>query len=139
MGFDTKEFRKRLRQALAADERSQSEIAAAAKVPRDQLSRWKGGRGKQVLPSVDSLARVVEELGVSAHWLLTGDGPMNPPDGADTLRLEVIGRVVNGDIDDETVRALATRSAEGDPIEDASETDPDGGEGGLGEEGPPAA
>jgi hypothetical protein len=62
------------------------------------------------VPNAVALGKLVELYGVSGHWLLTGDGPMHLPDGADAYRLEVIGKVVNGTIDDATVRKLAATS-----------------------------
>jgi transcriptional regulator with XRE-family HTH domain len=100
----TSGFAKRLRIALAADERTQGEIAQAADVPPDQLSRWKGGN---VMPEIESVIRLVRALGVSGHWLLTGEGPMDRV-GDEALRLQVIGRVANGTLDDAAVKALAT-------------------------------
>lgn len=35
---------------------------------------WENGQ----VPSSDNLARVCLALGVSGHWLLTGEGPMEP-------------------------------------------------------------
>ncbi len=44
-------------------------------------------------------------LGVSGHWLLTGEGPMRG--GEDGLRLQVIRQIVDGTIDDDTAHQLA--------------------------------
>ncbi|GMV07380.1 MAG: hypothetical protein AMXMBFR53_36550 [Gemmatimonadota bacterium] len=39
-----------------------------------QISAWENGQS----PSPDNLAKVTLALGVSGHWLLTGEGPMYP-------------------------------------------------------------
>lgn len=60
--------------AILADGRDQGEIAEAAGVDEGQLSRWKGG----ATPKIDSVRKLVLELGISGHWLLTGEGDMLP-------------------------------------------------------------
>lgn len=74
MHFDAKGFAKRLRIALAADDRSQGELEELAGVTPGQLSRWKGG----TMPDLPSIARMVEILDVSADWLLFEEGEMRP-------------------------------------------------------------
>lgn len=56
LGTHTTTFATRLAMAIAADGRSQGEIADAAVVPPDQLSRWKKGHATPDLESVRKLA-----------------------------------------------------------------------------------
>lgn len=74
--FNAKGFAKRLRIALAADDRNQGELEELAGVTQGQISRWKGG----TMPDLPSIARMVELLNVSADWLLFGEGEMRPSD-----------------------------------------------------------
>lgn len=62
------------------------------------LSKW--ASGAQV-PSAENLMRLPEALQVSAHWLLTGNGPMLTDQSAQekAIRLEVIGRIAYGDVE----------------------------------------
>src|SRR5690606_11322651 len=58
-----------------------------------------------------TFAASLEQGGVvSARWLLTGEGNPEPaaPDSA-PLRLQVIGKLTNGSVDDATVREIAER------------------------------
>jgi transcriptional regulator with XRE-family HTH domain len=52
--------------------------AACAKLNIDSgmLSRWLSGERD---PEADNLAKIPEALGVSGHWLLTGEGPREAP------------------------------------------------------------
>ena len=102
-------FAQRLAMAMAADPRRDYEIAAKAEVPGDQLSRWKNGEAS---PKLDSVARLVTALGISGHWLLTGEGNVHPTDEHDAaVRLDVIGRIVSGELDAEALQRLSTSGA----------------------------
>ena len=48
------------------------------------------------MPELASVMALLPHLGVSGHWLLTGEGPMHPPDGTEAIRLEIIGRIADG-------------------------------------------
>lgn len=70
----TSTIAERLAIALAIDGRDQADIERLAGIAAGQLSRWKGA----TKPDADSLGKVVRALGVSGHWLLTGEGEMRP-------------------------------------------------------------
>ncbi len=97
-------FAERLDRALSEDGRTATAISEEAGVPRDQLSRWRGGKHTPGLESVISLVTV---LGISGHWLLTGEEPMVPSTDLDPIKLKVIGRIVDGDVEPATLRDLA--------------------------------
>lgn len=81
--------------ALAADSRQEGEVAREAGIGPGQLSRWKSGDATPLVTSIEPLVRA---LRVNAHWLLTGEGSMEPPGPNEaTTRLQVIGRVREGD------------------------------------------
>lgn len=103
---DPTTFAGRLALALTVDPRTQGEIATAAGVQEDQLSRWKNGKATPELASVVALLGV---LHISGHWLLTGEGGMVPEPDAESqaLRLDVIGRIAAGTLDDDAIRHLA--------------------------------
>jgi transcriptional regulator with XRE-family HTH domain len=88
-------FHERLALALFEDGRDQKELEGLATIGEGQLSRWKRG----VTPQMDGLARLLGVLGVSGHWLLTGEGSPELPTGDEAVRLRVIGRIVNGEVD----------------------------------------
>lgn len=89
--------------AILKDGRDQGAIETAAGVGTGQLSRWKG----DVAPNMASLAKVVRELGVSGHWLVTGTGDMRPTRaGTEAAAFHEIASIVDrvrsggGDADD---------------------------------------
>lgn len=66
----------RLELAKEARGLDQKGLADAAGVSQANVSRWLAGKA---LPGADVLVRLPEALGVSGHWLLTGQGPMAAP------------------------------------------------------------
>lgn len=68
------------------------------------LSKWEKGHAT---PGAENLGKLSKATGLALNWLVTGRGPMFAQTEADAVRLEVIGRVVDGEIDEETVRLLA--------------------------------
>lgn len=92
MYFDARAFAKRLSMALAVDDRSQGELADRVGTDAGQLSRWKTGK---VVPDLAYVTGLVGELGISAHWLLLGEGPMRPEDPqAEVLAFREIAGIV---------------------------------------------
>ena len=102
-------FAERLAIAIAASRLDQQQIEVEINAGAGQLSRWKGGTA----PSLEYLARLPSALGVSGHWLLTGQGDMRVPAVSDAARLQVIGEIADGTIAPETVSLLTTRP---DPV-----------------------
>ena len=99
-------FRHRLRQAVEACSLEKQEIARRVGLRRPgTLSAWIGDGPDFAIPRGQQLLRLPGILGVSGHWLLTGEGPMRG--GEDGLRLQVIRQIVDGTIDDDTARRLA--------------------------------
>lgn len=52
-----------------------ADLAKALGVPHATALKWRTGS----VPGGDLLAKLPEVLGVSGHWLLTGEGPIEPP------------------------------------------------------------
>lgn len=50
-----------------------TELARKAAIPRSSLENYLTGSRE---PKATPLAKIAQAVGVSAHWLLTGDGPM---------------------------------------------------------------
>jgi len=99
-------FRDRLKQAVEACPLEKREIAKRVGLSRPgTLSTWLVGGPDFAMPRGQQLLRLPGVLGVSGHWLLTGEGPMRG--GEDGLRLQVIRRIVDGTIDDDTAHQLA--------------------------------
>ena len=99
MYFEARAFATRLSMALAADPRSQGELADKVGTDAGQLSRWKNGK---VVPDLSYVTELVVELGVSADWLLLGRGPMRPEDPQAEVTAfreiaEIVGRVTRRD------------------------------------------
>ena len=90
-------FKGRLKMALANDEREQKDIAEALGVTSSQVSAWKRG----VSPKPDLIGRIIYELGIDGHWLMTGEGSMQSSGEREELglRLEVIGHISDGRVE----------------------------------------
>ncbi len=65
----------RIKQARCAKNLDQATLAAKIDIATRTLQRWE--KGEQV-PDSNYLMRIVKVTGVSAHWLLTGEGEMLP-------------------------------------------------------------
>lgn len=63
---------------------------------KSTLSKW--ASGSQV-PAAENLMRLPATLGVSGHWLLTGEGPMKTEPQLDGEKLEVIQAVLSDQFD----------------------------------------
>ena len=99
-------FRDRLKRAVEACSLEKREIASRVGLRRPgTLSAWLGDGSDVAMPRGRQLLRLPGVLGISGHWLLTGEGPMRG--GEDGLRLELIRQIVDGTIDDDTARRLA--------------------------------
>lgn len=66
-------FGGRLKTARKGRGISQEELAPRIGVTKDTLSRYERG---EVAPTAEVIFLAVVQLGVSADWLLTGEGPM---------------------------------------------------------------
>lgn len=62
----------RLRLARSAMRVALRDVANACNVTRQAVSLWETGK---TTPNDEMLGRLAEYLGVSRHWLLTGDQP----------------------------------------------------------------
>ena len=92
--MDGNDLAARVRMALAADGRTQKEIADALGWDPSKLSRY-GSRTDPMEPGAGAAAALVAELGVSGHWLLTGEGPMYPEqEDAQAEAFEAIAHIV---------------------------------------------
>ena len=99
-------FRDRLKLAVEACSLEKQEIAERVGLRRPgTLSTWLMDGPDFAIPRGQQLLRLPGVLGVSGHWLLTGEGPMRG--GEDGLRLQVIRQIVDGTIDDDTAHRLA--------------------------------
>ncbi len=109
-------FRHRLRQAVEACSLEKQEIARRVGLRRPgTLSAWIGDGPDFAIPRGQQLLRLPGILGVSGHWLLTGEGPMRG--GEDRLRLQVIRHIVDGTLDNNTARQLAVGTQDRDTRE----------------------
>lgn len=75
-----------IRDALDRIGKSQSWLAGEVGVYPAAVTHWVQGSS---LPKGDQMVRLPHILGVSGHWLLTGDGPMLPAQDLDATKLEV--------------------------------------------------
>jgi transcriptional regulator with XRE-family HTH domain len=66
------DFASRLRSAREASGLTQQAACEAMGVSPTQMSNWERGKSS---PHLEDLARVARFLGVSAHWMLFGEGP----------------------------------------------------------------
>lgn len=77
----------RIRAARRARERNQKELSARLGIHRNSLVRYE--RGERGI-DVELLVRIARELGVSLHWLVTGEGEMErTPEVPESDRLPV--------------------------------------------------
>jgi SOS-response transcriptional repressor LexA len=67
-------FSERLAQAIKADRRTKTAIAAALGVHPPALSRWLRGSPPEMIHAT----RIAKELNINVQWLLTGEGGMRP-------------------------------------------------------------
>ncbi|MDE3002595.1 MAG: helix-turn-helix transcriptional regulator [Gemmatimonadota bacterium] len=106
MGHDT--FRHRLAMAISADARSQRELADLLGVTSSQISGWKRG----VAPKPELIGSVIDLLQIDGHWLMTGEGRLSRDEERETLdlRLDVIGKVADGRIEDETLQQVRLKA-----------------------------
>lgn len=70
-----REFLRRLRLALDQSGISQNELARRTGQSSQGISDW---FSKGALPGGEALIRLPQALGVSGHWLITGEGSMVP-------------------------------------------------------------
>ena len=98
-------FAKRLALALHHSGLTQQQLADALDIRAASVSAWMQTDGP--LPRGTQLVRMPELLGVSGHWLLTGQGPMRPVGEDAILRLDIIGRIADGMIDVDQFANLA--------------------------------
>lgn len=111
-------FGDRLRQALEASTLgSQTELAGLLEVRVSTVNAW---AQDGALPEGKYMVRLPGLLDVSGHWLLTGEKPMKVPSAYDGLRLEVIGVVRDGRLDEPTLRRILDEAR---PVEDVAEID----------------
>ena len=119
---EREKLRLRVVEAIDSCGRQQAQIARDTGADPARVSRWANPDPKQgEVPGWKYLPRLPGALGVSGHWLLTNEGPMRRPHGEEALHLQVIGRIVDGEIDAGTLRALATQSPEGTPVVGATQ------------------
>lgn len=71
---------RRLEGLLEGQGWTQPALARALGTKQGVVQRWFSGRA---LPSATWLGPLCRVCGVSCHWLLTGEGPMAPPDAAE--------------------------------------------------------
>lgn len=105
-------LRDRLVLAIERSGLTKAEIAGTVGVRPATLSAWIAEGDGFSVPAGEQLLQLPEVLGVSGHWLLTGEGPMEPETGLEGLRLQVIGRVADSTLDDEAVKAIANLGQE---------------------------
>jgi hypothetical protein len=99
-----KNFGKRLKRALDQSPlSSQSALAVKLDVRPSTVTAWVLG---DALPEGKHMIRLPGLLRVSGHWLLTGEQPMAVATGSELLRLEVVGVVTEGRLDDATLRRI---------------------------------
>jgi hypothetical protein len=97
-------FGGRLRRALDQSTiPSQSSLAIRLGVREATISAW---IADDALPEGKLMVQLPTLLGVSGHWLLTGERPMTVAAGTELLQLEVVGVVCDGRLDDATLRRI---------------------------------
>lgn len=79
---DDNGFAARLKAAMGRRGINQEELAKLVPAGAGTVNGWvKDG----VIPSGRHMVRLPEVLGVSGHWLLTGEGPKDPPGAGDPV------------------------------------------------------
>lgn len=73
-----------IKEAPAGAKRTQAEFARLIGTKQTTVQPWLASEGRQTTPDGESLGRIAVALGVSGHWLLTGEGPIEAPDRAAT-------------------------------------------------------
>ena len=100
-------------QRWMADEKREGDyawLAAHVKESRGSVRKWVSGRTGRVPASF--IGALEAEGLVSARYLLTGALPVKPVSEHDlAVRLDVIGRIVSGELDAEALQRLATSGA----------------------------
>ena len=101
---------KRIRWARERAGMTQSELATHVNVAAgSRVSEWENDRRQPSAPVLMALPTV---LGISGHWLLTGEGARTQREDAPTdAVVQAIQRITRGDIPTEIVRMLADPSA----------------------------
>ena len=119
-------FGGRLKRAIDASPLDQKRLAEVLGVREATVTAWVKGTP----PKGEHLLRLPGMLGVNGHWLLTGEGDMRLPEGDEGMRLHVIGRIANGELDARALSVLRRGSPEaiGDALADLLEP-PSAGEG----------
>lgn len=69
------ELKDRLKSARTLAELTQDDVAVAAGITQPGYARLEAGKVK----SSTKIAQIAKKLGVSVHWLATGEGPMHLP------------------------------------------------------------
>ncbi len=72
----------RLHKAIADARLSHAELARQTGLAKGTISAWKRNQG---LPKGAALLQLPAILGVNGHWLLTGEGAQEPPNGQPML------------------------------------------------------
>lgn len=70
--------------APVGTKRTQAEFARLIGTKQTTVQHWLSDEGRRTTPDGESLGRIAVALGVSGHWLLTGEGAMEAPDRAAT-------------------------------------------------------
>lgn len=83
--------RDRLRLAFQRWGGSQSELAAKVGTAKGTVSDWFNPKKDAIVPDGERMAKLPAVLGVSGHWLLTGEGPTVPGGDGAIKRAEAAG------------------------------------------------
>ena len=97
--------------AVARSGLSQQQLAKRLGTSQSTVNGWISGRN---VPAGDFLLRLPELLGISGHWLLTGEEPIEPPlatgRDAEWIRYEAIAQDLRRRVLAAVEAALATES-----------------------------
>lgn len=83
--------------------KSQGDLADRIEASRNAVGQWERD---ETLPDGKSMVQLPGVLGISGHWLLTGEGDMLPPDPDQAVVLLDVIRYVATDADADDAAAL---------------------------------
>ena len=100
------------------EERNQKLFAERIGKGQGTVQPWLVDGGRQTSPDAEVLAEIVGVLGISGHWLLTGEGPKEAPGHPVTepylLARLTMGAYLTDRVRQSVIEALTAIEAEGD-------------------------
>jgi transcriptional regulator with XRE-family HTH domain len=96
-------FGERLTHARKRADLTQEQLGEAVEASRNTVGSWERD---ETLPDGKSMIQIPRVLGVSGHWLLTGEGDMRLDDSLDSVRVRIIGTIASDEHDEPTLRLV---------------------------------